>query len=52
MHGNWPVRIFRREGTYESYSAIIADIKSHFRPETSGEGQTERRSMRMSPDAL
>ena len=45
-------RIFQQRGGHDSYSAVIADIKRWFRPETSGEGQTKRRSMRMSPDAL
>ena len=45
-------RIFRQMGGHDSYSAVIADIKTHFRPETSGESRPERRSMRMSPDAL
>ena len=45
-------RIFRQRGGHDSYSAVIADIKRHFRPETSGESRPERRSMRMSPDAL
>ena len=43
---------FQRRGGDGSYSAIISDIKTHFRPETFGESRPERRSMRMSPDSL
>ena len=45
-------RSFQHRGGHDSYSAVIADIKRHFRPETSGERRPEWRSMRMSPDAL
>ena len=45
-------RTSQKRGGHDSYSAAIADIKRLFSPETSGESQTERRSMRMSPDAL
>jgi hypothetical protein len=45
-------RLTMKKGGLGSYSAAIADIKRLFRPETSGESRPERRSMRMSPDAL
>ena len=49
-------RIVHRQGGHDSYTTIIAEIKSHFRGDTSTEWRAERRSVRrsvrMSPDAL
>ena len=43
---------FQRRGGHYTYSGVISEIKTYFRLETSGESRPERRSMRMSPDAL
>ena len=44
--------IFRQTGTYDNYSAIIADMKRHFRPERSEGRRDERQSTRMFPEKL